>query len=163
MKAIAAIAAALLAAPAFAADDRETLIVLVSASVVPRAIVSTTLEECTSRYPDIEGMMMDSMMEWEARNTPHENKARALAGKYRERVEKTLGKAEADKLVAETEKARREQAVRETKIAFQRTFERTTFGRHKESCMTFLMGMNGGKMDYRAIDKAAFQLIQSEK
>ncbi|QJR16047.1 hypothetical protein [Usitatibacter palustris] len=164
MKALAAaLVAAFVAAPAFAATDRENLVVLVSASVVPRAIVFTTIEECTTRYPDIESMSLDAVMEWESRNLTYEQKAKLLAGKYALRMEKAEGKEVVDKLVVDTLNSRREQAVRETRAAFKRTFEKTPFGRHKESCLTFLMGMNGGKMDYRAIDKAAYELIQSDK
>jgi len=79
-----------LSLPATAADDlvqdRETVITLLSASVAARALVSTAVDECTSRYADMVDPALDAKMEWDARNQPIEAKARDVAGRLGKKI-----------------------------------------------------------------------------
>lgn len=160
-------ALSLVASAALAAEpelnDSDAMALLLGAAVVPRAIINATAEECTSRYPDLEGATLDALMDWEGRFAPYEQQAVALAATYASRLEKALGKAKVDALRESTRSTKQESAARAAKGLFARTFKTTAMGRHKLVCVEFLQGVNEGRMDFTATQRTAWSLIQSAK
>lgn len=153
-----------LALPASAADDlaqdRETVISLLSASVAARALVSTAVDECTARYADMVDSALDAKMEWEARNAPVEAKARDIVGRLGPKIAAAGGflayEVQRKQLLAESEA----QTVANVRKTMEVTFASSTEPQRVASCKDLVKSVHDGKMDFSVTQPNAYKILQ---
>ncbi len=158
--------AAFLAAPpagAGPAEDRDTVAMLLAASVAARAVMSTSIDECTARFAVLVDPALDAKMEWDARNALLEERSRMMAN----RIAATLiqaTKAEGyeqfrKSVLAGTEADKRRQA-RET---VTRSLEANPAERRLPMCRELLEAVQAGKMDFAVTQPVAFRILEGGK
>ena len=151
--------------PASAADDlaqdREAVITLLSASAAARTLVSTAVDECTSRYADMVDPALDAKMEWEVRNQPVEAKALAVAGRLGGKIAAATGflayEVQRKKLLAEAEA----QTADNVRLTMTRTFAASTEPQRVAACKDLLKSVHDGKMDFSITQPNAYKLLQT--
>ena len=155
----------LAALPAAAQDpaDREAAITLLMSTVAARTLVSTAIDECTTRYADMVDPALDAKMEWEARNQPLEQKARELAGRYGAKIaaqSSFLGYEVQRKALLESTEAKTASNTRET---MARNFAVSTEAQKVAACKDLVKSVHDGKMDFAVTQPNAYKLLQSSR
>ncbi|APV50017.1 hypothetical protein BWI17_10170 [Betaproteobacteria bacterium GR16-43] len=160
-----ALAALLAALPAAAQQTQETedLSALLKSTVAARALVSTAVDECTSRYAELVDPALDAKMEWEARNTPIEERARDLAGrmgaKYAASTSFLGYEVKRKALLAETEA----ETVLRAKETVTRNLEARPVPERIGVCRDLLKSVHDGKMDFAVTQPNAYKILQSNR
>jgi hypothetical protein len=143
------------------AQDRETVITLLSASVAARALVSTAVDECTTRYADMVDPALDAKMEWDARNQPVEAKARDVAGRLGKKIAAAGGylafEVQRKKLLAESES----QTAENTRQMMAKTFASATEPQRVAACKDLVKSVHDGKMDFSITQPNAWKILQA--
>ncbi|QJR12284.1 hypothetical protein DSM104443_03369 [Usitatibacter rugosus] len=154
-----------LSLPATAADDlaqdRDTVIALLAASVAARALVSTAVDECTARYADMVDPALDAKMEWEVRNQPVEAKARDIANRLGSKIAASSGflayETQKKHLLAESET----QTAANVRQTMTKTFASSTEPQRVAACKDLVKSVHDGKMDFAITQPNAFKILQT--
>jgi hypothetical protein len=160
-----ALGAALATLPAFAdvVQQRQAVADLLVASVAARAVVSVSIDECTARYAQLVEPALDAKMEWDARNTPLEERARALANRMASGIDASTGAAGYEafrksllaKAQADATGQVRERVTKD--LAAQKPERRLAM------CRELVAAVHSGKMDFPVTQPNAYRLLQDAK
>jgi hypothetical protein len=151
------------AALADAAEDRQAVARLLVSSVSARTLVSVSIDECTARYPQLVDTALDAKMEWDARNTPLEERARGLANRLAAGVDATTGasgyEAFRKALLAQAQ-AEATGKVRET---VARNLAAKPAAQRIDLCRDLVRAVHEGTMDFAVTQPDAWRLLEGAK
>lgn len=147
------------AALADAAEDRQNVAQLLVASVAARTLVSVSIDECTARFAQLVDPALDAKMEWDARNTALEERARALANRMAAGIDAATGAAGYEafrkSLLAQAQ-AETTGKVRET---VARNLAEKPAAERLGLCRDLVRAVHEGQMDFAATQPHAYRLL----
>lgn len=158
--------AAAFASPAVLADaaqDRQSVALLLVASVTARTLASTSIDECTARYAPLVEPALDAKMEWDARNAPIEEQARRLANRLAAAVDAATGatgyEAFRKSLLAQAqaEAASKVRATVASRLAQRPAAERIGL------CRDLVKAVHEGGMDFPVTQPDAYRILQNAR
>jgi hypothetical protein len=146
-----------------AAEDRQSVALLLVASVAARTLVSVSIDECTARYARLIEPALDAKMEWDARNAPLEERARRLANRLASGVDAATGasgyEAFRKALLAQAQ-AEATGKVRET---VTRDLAARPAAQRIDLCRDLVKAVHDGQMDFPVTQPIAYRILENAK
>lgn len=160
-----ALAAAIIAPGASAdpRDDRQAVAELLVASVAARTLVSVSIDECTRRFAQLVDPALDAKMEWDARNSPLEERARALANRLASGIDAATGASGYEAFRKSLLAQAQADAARKVRETVARNLAQAKGAERLKMCRDLVASVHDGKMDFAVTQPAAHRRLEEAK
>lgn len=158
--------AAAVAAPwalAEAGDERQAVAELLVSSVAARTLVSVSIDECTARFAQLVDPALDAKMEWDARNAPLEERARALANRMASGIDAATGASGYEAFRKSLLAQAQADATRKVRETVARDLAKAKAPERLKMCRDLVASVHRGQMDFAVTQPSAYRRLEAAK
>lgn len=144
-------------------DERQAVAELLVASVAARTLVSVSIDECTVRFAQLVDPALDAKMEWDARNAPLEERARALANRLAAGIDAATGASGYEAFRKSLLAQAQADATRKVRETVARNLAEAQGPERLRMCRDLVASVHQGRMDFAVTQPAAHRRLEEAK
>lgn len=144
-------------------DERQAVAELLVSSVAARTIVSVSIDECTARFAQLVEPALDAKMEWDARNAPLEERARALANRMASGIDAATGASGYEAFRKSLLAQAQADATRKVRETVARDLAGAKGPDRLKMCRDLVASVHRGQMDFPVTQPNAYRRLEAAK